>query len=252
MKKLAIYSAIIGNYDQLPAHPAICPRADYYLFVGKGEAAKAVPGPWTVRELDYSNRDPKLVSGYAKTHPRTLLPEYEYTLWVDANVGIAQEAFFSVLQRKMEEGVPLSGVLHGGTDCAYEEAVRIVKGGRDSIFNVLRMIGFLRRNGLPGHAGLLETGVLLRRSGTDAAVTDFDENWWTLISGISRRDQLSVSYCMRKAGLVPDALVPAGADVRNHPFFSYTPHRTPSPQRSFLYRKTRGPLVALTKWYAER
>lgn len=247
--RIAIYTAVIGDYDRLPAHKVIFPEADYYCFVGKGEKQMESFGPWKVLEADVDERNPKLVSAYIKTHPHVLLPGYDYTLWVDANIGIVQSGLFGVIQEKMASGIALSGMRHPETDCAYEEAVRVVHKGKERIWKVLRLIRFLRRSAFPKHDGLFETGVLLRRG--DAAVRSLDENWWRLIKGISCRDQLSFPYCMRQAGFEWDTLIPAGADVRNHPFFAYRQHAAPPPRRSFLYRKSRGPILALIRWYAE-
>lgn len=250
--KIAVYTAVVGAYDELPEHKVIYPGADYYCFVGNGEKREETAGPWLIRELDFTNKDSKLVAGYAKTHPRTLLPDYRYTLWIDANIGIADADFFSVIERKMDEGVLLSGIRHPETDCAYDEAVRIVKYGKDKTLNVLRMIRFLRKNKLPRHYGMFETGVLLRRSGDASPVAAFNENWWKLLCGISRRDQLSFPYCMEKAGLEWNELIPPPANVRSHPFFTYREHRAAAPQRSFFYRKTHCLPMALTRWYAKR
>lgn len=247
--KIAVYTAVIGAYDELPEHKAIYPDADYYCFVGKGEKRCDSFGPWKILETDYSCKTPQLISRYLKTHPHTLFPDYDYTLWIDANVGIAQKEFFSVLQQKMDVGVPISGIRHPETDCAYEEAVRVVHKGREKTARVLRMIRFLHRHRLPKHCGMFEASVLFRK-GDDPSVKAFDESWWELISGIVCRDQLSLSYCMRKAGLDWDTLVPYPENVRSHPFFTYRQHRDAAPKRSFLYRKTRGLLVAVTKWYA--
>ncbi len=252
MKKLAVYTCIAGGYDSFPQHPAIHTEADYWCFVAKGEKTSDRIGVWRIVELDEKQPSPTLLCRYAKTHPRILLPDYEYTLWVDANVDIMQNGLFEVIDEKMVSGILLSGIRHPETDCAYEEAVRVVHKGREKTARVLRMICFLHHQGLPRHYGLFETGVLLRRSGGDASVHRFDACWWALISRISCRDQLSFSFCMKQAGLAWDTLVPAGADVRNHPFFSYRTHSVPPPKRSFLYRKTHGLLVALTRWYAER
>lgn len=250
--KLAVYTAVIGAYDAIPEQKLLFPGADYYCFVGKGEKMTEKAGDWTIVEVDAPVSGSLAVARYVKTHPEQLLPEYDYTLWLDANLSVVQAEFFAVVQQKMDENIPISGIWHPSIDCAYEEAVHVVKGGREKTARVLRMICFLHHQGLPRHYGLFETGVLLRRSGGDASVHRFDACWWALISRISCRDQLSFSFCMKQAGLAWDTLIPAGTDVRNHPFFSYRTHSVPPPKRSFLYRKTHGLLVALTRWYAER
>ena len=169
MKKLAVYSCITGAYDSFPAHPSICADADYYLFVGKGELPAEVPAPWKAIELDGSFPDTITAARYAKLHPHTLLSDYEYTLWMDANVGVASPEFFGTVEEKISAAVPVSGIMHPACDCAYEEGVRVVRAGRARPGQVIRILRVLRRNQFPHHFGMFETAVLLR-SNTDARV----------------------------------------------------------------------------------
>ena len=250
MKKLAVYSCITGAYDSFPAHPSICADADYYLFVGKGELPAEVPAPWKAIELDGSFPDTITAARYAKLHPHTLLSDYEYTLWMDANVGVASPEFFGTVEEKISAAVPVSGIMHPACDCAYEEGVRVVRAGRARPGQVIRILRVLRRNQFPHHFGMFETAVLLR-SNTDARVRSLNDRWWALLSRYCRRDQLSFSYCLWKEGLNWDTLMPAGEDVRRNSLFIYKGHeRKCQHGNGFFYRKINGLRVAAVKLFA--
>lgn len=251
MKKFAVYTCITGGYDAPPAHAALCPDADYWCFVGQGEKRQEWLGEWRVVELPFCSGEAVRDARRAKLLPHRLLPDYEYTLWVDANIGIMDPEFYALLQRKMTEEVPLSGLWHPFTDCAYEEAVRVVHSWRERLCRVLRTVHFLRREHFPHHFGMFETGVMLRHNTPE--VREFCERWWWMLSRFSHRDQLSFPYCMWKSGFSWDSLLPPGQGVRNHPWFRYDRHTEAAPShQGFIDRKWNGLREAALKWYASQ
>jgi hypothetical protein len=52
-----------------------------------------------------------------------------------------------------------------------------------------------------------------------------DELWWDRVLHLSRRDQLSLSWCLRRCGIPRDYLLPPGQNTRNHPGFKYLLHK---------------------------
>ena len=92
MNLFAIYTACIGGYDNILQPKAIDDRFDYILF--SDEVAKERVGVWQVRHVDYTNPDKTRIARYVKTHPEELLPEYEATLWMDANIQIVSSKVY--------------------------------------------------------------------------------------------------------------------------------------------------------------
>ena len=204
MKDLVVYTCVTGGYDS-PSRPSALPGwADWVLLT----------------EKDFTdNRYPKLL-------PHKALEGYDYSLWLDGNVDIVSDLFWDRIRALMDSGCLYAGIIHPQRDCVYEESVRILSNDREGMLPLLRTVRFLRSEGFPAHAGLNENNVILRRH-CDPQVVRMDELWWEMYRKFSRRDQMTWSYCMWKTGLESVPVLPPGSDVRNHPFFRYTPHGKP-------------------------
>ncbi len=221
MKRLVIYTCITGGYDRLPDPRAVCPSADYVCFTDHPSNARSAV--WDYRPITRSERTSALTSRWYKLHPHELFPDYEYSLWIDGNVTVADHGLYERLGSMMTDGVKAAGLSHPDRDDIYEEALRILHGRRETLYRVLKTAGFLRSEGMPRHYGLYENNVILRKS-SDPQVVTFDELWWKMLCGFSGRDQLSHTYCLWKTGLKYGLILPDGSNARNHPFFDYTLH----------------------------
>lgn len=240
MSEAVIYTCITGGYDVLrqPAH--IDPDFDYVCFVDPGQESGGKAGVWELRALpELPGASAQALSRWPKINPHLALPEYRYSLWMDGNVTIADPAFYGLIKEKMAAGTIFAAIRHPFRDDVYEEAYRCLAYDRETFGNLMRVVSFLRSEGYPRHAGLFENGVLLRQS-SEPAVVAADELWWRLFNEYSCRDQLTSGYSFRRAGLVPELLLPEGMSVRNHPFFVYERHEPGEKSRdSFPVRKFR-------------
>ena len=201
MNKLVVYTCVTNGYDS-PSRPSSLPSwADWRQF----------------SERDFpDNRQPKLL-------PHKVFPDYEYSLWLDGNIDVVGPEFWDVVDAMMSSGLLYAGIAHPDRDCVYEEAARVIKNGRDSLWNILRTVRFLRSEGFPEHWGMNENGVMLRRH-NDPLVVKFDSMWWDRFKALGRRDQMTWGYCMWKTGLEYGYLIPKGENLRKHPWFVYTNH----------------------------
>lgn len=225
-KRLVVYTCITGGYDKPAGDVVSRPDVDYVCFTDDADLIGSRDGVWEYRRPVFDEADTILTSRRHKMSPHRLFPEYEYSLWIDGNIVIAQDGFYDRLEELMAAGTQLACLSHPQRDDIYDEAFKVVANGRDTLCNVLRTVSFLRRSGMPRHFGLYETGVMLRRH-NDSAVVAFDSLWWEMMGVNARRDQLSHTYCLWKTGVGCDLVIPAGTNVRNHPFFRYVVHDKP-------------------------
>lgn len=245
MDRLVIYTCITGGYDTL-LQPAAPPDwCDFVCLVPEGDRPEGKDGVWTVRRFDCGADSPAAASRYPKMHPHEFFPEYEYSLWTDGNVGIADAAFYDLLRPLMERKVLYAGVRHPLRDCAYDEAYACLSGGKSSLRPMLASVNLLAASGLPRHAGLLENNVIFR-SHRDPSVISLDERWWKLYYGCSRRDQMFLSLCLRDAGITPELIFPDGECARTSPLLQCISHDRPEDGR-FWPKKWRGLKRALSR-----
>ena len=223
MERIAIYTCIIGGYDELQQPAVVQEGFDFICFVGPGEKTQERIGVWEIRELPQRLGNPVLDSRWPKMHPHLALPEYDCSVWIDGNVAILDGTLYRAARTKAVAGVKYSGVTHPDRACSYEEARKCFDMKYLSVFGLLWVWFFLWTRGLPRHAGLNENNLIFRRH-NDPQVVALDELWWDRLLHLSRRDQLSLMWCLRRSGLPRDYLLPPGQNTRNHPGFRYLLH----------------------------
>ena len=86
MKRYVIYSALVGNYDEILQPLVEDERFDFVLFTDI--ITKDRVGVWQVRPIEYHNDDNTRICRYVKTHPEILLPDYAVSVWIDSNIQI--------------------------------------------------------------------------------------------------------------------------------------------------------------------
>ena len=235
MNSRVIYTAIVGNIDALSQPRVTDPSYDYICFVRKGSASASSNGVWQIREIPADLPDNRMLARYAKLHPHILVKEYEWSLWMDGNLFVADGGFYRTLLDCIHSGGKLFSVRHPLSDCSYEEAYACIGADKESFLKAWNVVRFLDKDGLPRHCGLCETGLILR-SHNDAGVIVLDELWWSCLKKLSIRDQLSFMWCARKAGVQIGYLLPEGKNVRNSEYIGYTDHQPVASRRGLAYR----------------
>ena len=195
-KSVVVYTAILGNYDELRSPLVVDPDLDYMAFVD--DWITEVPAPWV--RIPYSDdpRGPRLTAKFIKTHPHLLCPQYEVSVWIDGAFRIRDVRSDSV--NALLDGQDMALFPHPERDCAYDEAEVVRQRGLDSPDAIDRMVGILKSRSYPRRAGLLAAGLMIRRHNEPHVVNAMEE-WWRLISTGSVRDQLSLNFVIWQLGL---------------------------------------------------
>ena len=236
MKKV-VYTCITGAYDTLRQPLATRPDWDYICFTDKPGGKR--DGVWQVHPVPMAAGSPKVRSACVKLLPHKVLPEYDASLFMDANLQIASDVFYDKVEERLSsENTKVWMVPHSSRDCIYDEASACFDSSLAGFCDILRLRRQLRRDGIPRHLGLYETNIVLRRH-TDPAVIAVDEAWWKAFSESIHRDQLSATAVLYKAGMKADLLFGPGLNARNVEFVKYYPHAGKRPHRTGLPRPLR-------------
>ena len=221
MNKIAIYTALVGNYDALLQPAVIDPGFDYVCF------SDCIKGPrvgvWEIRPIPFSSPSHTRVARFPKLQPHIVLPEYEYSVWIDANVLIKGGEFYEKVNAKIAEGTKMAFVPHPSRDCVYEEIAQCFRDVRIGFREALRQRRHLLAMGYPEHWGLMETNVVLRRH-CDPDVVRISNDWWEELQNYTFRDQLSQMPVCWKDGIRPDLLLGEGNNARNVPYLEVVRH----------------------------
>lgn len=218
MKKIAIYTSIMGGYEGLlPQKPL--KGADFFCFTDTPLKAK----PWKTVLVDPMPLDSTRKARFHKIQPHLLFPDYDASIYIDGNImlkGNPVEWAWQLLDQK-----PMWGFSHKppgvqGRDCLYDEHQALLsfyEHGKlkDDPDVMNKQIARYRAEGYPEHNGLIFSMVLIRKH-HDPGVKQAMEMWWNEVKQGSKRDQLSFNYVAWKSGL-NFGFVPG--DVRRHEHF---------------------------------
>ena len=222
MKRYVIYSALVGDYDELLQPLVVDDRFDFVLF--SNDISEKQSGVWQIRPISYENPDNTRVCRYVKTHPEELLADYEVSVWIDANVQLLTNAVYERIIALDNQGVAVSSMWHPVRKCIYEEAFAVMNMMVEHERVVVDWCHFLRKEKYPKNHGLCETNVVFRKHHDDV-VGKMDELWWWCIDHYSRRDQLSFNYVQWKLNVPFELFFGEGYNVRNTEHMRLVKHK---------------------------
>lgn len=226
-RKIAVYTAIAGDYDPLKALPSAWTKAaDCIAYL-----ERPVEGTWTWRPLSTAEPDPCRRAKRPKIIPEDLFSEYEYSIWLDGSVVPREGTCPEQLIATALETNNLAVFRHRTRTCIYEEATVCIAAGKDDHETIRRQMARYTAEGYPAGRGLNECTILIRRHVPE--ITEFCAAWYDEIVRGSRRDQLSFNYVAWKRDLRFHVL--KGHIIAN-PYFTWYYHAgaawgPPSPVR---------------------
>lgn len=199
MNKLVCYTCCTGGYDDILQHEVVNPEWDYVFFTDNQDLIKKKQvGHWEIRPLVYDQSTKVKQNRWHKTHPHILFPEYEYSLYVDANISIANSRVFDRIKQFIKDDVLIAIPRHPERNCIYDEAQNVVDHRIEYEQIVNEEMDILRKDGYPENNGLFENNVIFRQHNK---LKNVMEDWWNMILKYSKRDQLSFNYIMWKNGV---------------------------------------------------
>jgi Protein of unknown function (DUF616). len=212
-----IYTAISGHYDDLKPHP---PIKDCRFIAFVDEPQEYLDEGWELQKLIPFHKDPVRNSKQYKVLAYKMLPQTEYSLWLDGSMIIRDGFDLNALINMFLAEHNIALFSHYKRKCIYREAKTCINSVLDNPSIINKQISKYRSEGYPENHGLTENGVILRRHTPSIAL--LEELWWKEICEGSRRDQLSLNYSMWKTN-TSYAVLP-GTQYKN-PFFKSCKHR---------------------------
>ena len=188
-KPFAIYTTLFGGRDELKEPPtAALEKCDFICFTDNPLLTSA---SYSIRVVKGLDKDPVRSAKIYKMFPHIYLPEYKYSLWVDANFTIKNidvSEFISQLG-----GFDMAIYAHENRKCIYAEADACIQQKKDDPAIITAQIERYVKEKYPKNNGLVFAGIILRRNFSPKLIK-FEEAWWEEIKKHSRRDQLSFNY----------------------------------------------------------
>lgn len=221
-KKIAVYTALYGDYDEIKPIIKKNRFCDYYIFTDQQVDKES---GWTKIPFDFPddiNMDNVLKNRYIKMHPHILFKNYEYSIYIDASIKIEMDIF-----RLMGRiGSKIIGLFkhHRGTNCLYKEAEILLRSKKYPTNTIIEQITRYSNEGFPINYGFFECTIMVRKH-MDILCINTMNTWWSEFINGAKRDQLSFMYSLWKNKLSQKDIASLGETYWIEPIFSSEKHK---------------------------
>lgn len=237
--KPVVYTCLTGGYDQLSEPKVIDKRFTYICFTD--HIPKNYKGIWEYRLIPLQLKNKQLLSRYAKLMPHEVLSDFDCSLYIDANMQIADRHIYERFIELYQQEVLFSSVKHFKRTCVYREVLRVMELKKDTHFRrLMTQMKTYHLNGFPKNFGMYEAGILYRRH-QHPTIKRQSSEWWFLLQNFSHRDQLSLTYTLWREKLPFVFFLKDGENVHTSPWFNFIPHKNekePKGLKKFLIKRS--------------
>ena len=219
-EKIAVYTAIYGQYDAIMEPLYKDPKCDYYIFTDQELPTDSI---WKKVGVCFPAdvNTPLLKNRYVKMMPHHVLPQYRYSIYIDGNLIITSAISQYFVNFKCKSGIGMH--LHPSNTSIYEEVkynLRLHKITKDEASRI-RVI--YNKCKMHRKFGMTECNVIMRDSENDIC-KNIMECWWEhLLNGI-KRDQLYFTYVLYLLGYTINDLFIIGKNINANPMFIRKEH----------------------------
>ena len=217
--RIACVTAIIGPFDALLLPNLLESEVDYYCF---SDTISDGYGVFNIYSPPYIDADPRRSARYIKTNLLKYIKNYDYVVWIDANVEL-KVSLSNLVQRVASSGRQLGAIIHPVRETYLEEAeeIKALKIDDPALVNeqIKRYASIDDLCTVP----LIESNVLVLDA-REEAVHNFMRLWWNEINTYSRRDQLSINYALYTARVSWHALLEDLQSTRDSDDFALYGH----------------------------
>ena len=197
--RLAVYTSLIGNYDELQTPLVVEQGCDYFCLTDNPNLKSLF---WKVILVENKEGlDSVRFQRKTKLMPHLYFPQYTHSLYVDASILI-RGSVWDWIERNTT-GKPWLVFQHPERDCVYQEAEACKTLQKDNSELIDAQMVRYRKEGYPEHNGMTWNAIIYRRH-MESAVIALEEAWFDEILKGSRRDQLSFNYVCWKNGFQYD------------------------------------------------
>lgn len=231
--KKVVYTALTGGYDGLIQLSSVNPEYDYICFSNDFDEQRI--GIWEIQKIPFETVDKQRLSRFPKLQPYKVLSEYDFSIYIDANVDITTNLVYKRAEQLYVDGVKLAGVKHQLRECLYRESLEVILRGLENNKEiVVRQMKRYVKAGFPFNYGMFEANVIYRKHNDLQVIAQCDE-WWYWQQNYSRRDQLSYSYSLWKAKIPFNYLLLEDEWTKNSNDLVFRRH----PQKYRFWKKVR-------------
>lgn len=181
-----VYTAIIGNYEELKEPLVITPNWKYVCFTDQ----PLTSATWNIKQVT-----PIQSASRTARQIKLLFHNYikeKYSLWIDASFQINCD--LNIWWQRFQ--APFTVIKHPMRSCVYKEAEYCRQAARGNVEQINRQIARFYKEKIPAQSHLIQSGILMRER--TPAVIKFCEQWYEELQRGSTRDQIAFVYAASK------------------------------------------------------
>lgn len=209
-KKIAVYTCIVGDYDELLEPVYVNPNIEYFAFTDQVVKSDSIWKKIDISKFsEYRSLSPTQLNRLIKILSFKYLPKYDYTIYVDGIIKIVGD----LLPLVEMVGDSLLGIhYHNARDCIYKEAnaVKLKKRCNKELVNK-QMLTY-EKKGYPVNNGLYENTILIRNH-NHPLLNQLMVSWWEEYQKFPTRDQLCLPYVIWNQKISFDDIVILGSSI---------------------------------------
>lgn len=199
--KIAVYSAIAGDYDKIYEPLFVPDNCDFYMVTDNELGKDSI---WKKISMDdclppENNFNPSKKNRYCKMFPHKLpiISEYKYSIYIDGNIKVISD-LTEYVNRLTKYGLAMH--LHSSRLCVYDELSVCMLLGKETKNNLELQRKHLIACSFPEKYGMLECNVIVRENHNKIMQLLMSE-WWDEYLNYAKRDQLSLPLVLFRHGI---------------------------------------------------
>ena len=180
---------------------------------------------WNKVEFDMFPRNVNtnfLRNRYVKMLPHKVLPDYEYSVYVDGNLQITSE--ISLLFKNFSSPTGIAMHKHPSNNGIYEEVMYNKRLGKITSDEANYLRKLYKKYNMPDQFGMFECNVICRCSNNQCCVAIMDK-WWNEVYNGVKRDQLYFTFVLFLLGYKFQDVALIGNNINANPMFIRYQHK---------------------------
>jgi hypothetical protein len=236
INKFCVYTVLIGEYEQLNEQPISSQSGiDFICF---SDNKNLTSQTWDIRYVaPIFPMDSVRSARWVKICPHRLLREYDISLYIDNSIILKKTPEDIYHDLMADDEIEMVFLKHSFRETVLDEFIAVIQLQYDNINAILEQLNAYSLvypdvlNEKP-----FSNNFILRRH-NNYQVIQFMEEWMAHVFRYSRRDQLSLNYCLRNKKLNLRAI---DIDARNSEYFQWpvTNGRDPIQTRDLAFLST--------------
>lgn len=222
--KIAVYTSIFGNYDDILEPLQIDPNCNYYIFTDQEVPSDSIWQKMDCSSIPSECNTAALKNRYVKMFPYKFF-DCKYSIYLDGNLQIVGRPSKMVQQSIITSKTGIGMHLAPRENCIYEEAKTVCHVGKISASERDSVLKLYRDSAMPRHYGMCECNVIVRDHENPTMKHLMDEWWMHYFNGV-KRDQLYFTYILYKNNFNFSDVYNFGASVNKNSLFIRIEHNS--------------------------